>query len=234
MNMEQPISTENQTAMAPVYGNMSNLCLLCASAQNPEGQPFLDIHGQLGTQLKILEKIQKFLTITIEAGFPLQVCVSCVDKLNVCHEFVQSTEEAHEKLKSLQKEWETKQLTAEEPLDDIDKAWSPMDVNVPSPYYADFTEESQKSETEQHSTRKRKKKSKETSEEENKWEEYPMLQQPSILVKGSQTAIFVAEEDVSVKFKYSLGIILINKDEDCANNEEKEKINRILQLVKKR
>ncbi|KAF4517338.1 hypothetical protein B566_EDAN007292, partial [Ephemera danica] len=94
-------------ATAPAYGNMANLCLLCANAQNPEGQAFVDIHGQYGTQLKILENINEFLNITIEAGFPLQVCVACIHKLNICHELAKSSEKAYKKFKSLQKEWET-------------------------------------------------------------------------------------------------------------------------------
>ncbi|KAF4517341.1 hypothetical protein B566_EDAN007296 [Ephemera danica] len=100
------------TVMSPVYGNMTNLCLLCANAQNPEGQAFMDIHGQLGTQLKILDKIHKFFTITIEDGFPLQVCPDCVDKLNICHELAQSSEKAHEKFKTLREEWEANLLLA--------------------------------------------------------------------------------------------------------------------------
>ncbi|KAF4517342.1 hypothetical protein B566_EDAN007297 [Ephemera danica] len=71
--MDQTSSTENQTAMAPVYGNMANLCLLCASAQNPEGQAFIDIFGKRGMHLRILDKIHKFLSTNIEAGFPLQI-----------------------------------------------------------------------------------------------------------------------------------------------------------------
>ena len=63
--MERLSSTEKQSAMVPVYGNMANLCLICANAQNAEGQAFIDIHGQFGTQLKILDKIHKFLRITV-------------------------------------------------------------------------------------------------------------------------------------------------------------------------
>ena len=48
--------------------------------------------------------------LQIEAGFPLQVCVSCVGKLNVCYELVQLSEKAYEKLVSLRGEWEAKKL----------------------------------------------------------------------------------------------------------------------------
>ncbi|KAF4517339.1 hypothetical protein B566_EDAN007294, partial [Ephemera danica] len=167
--MEQPSSTENLMATAaPVLGNMANLCLLCANAQNPEGQAFVDIHGQFGTELKILDKIHKFLAITIEAGFPLQT-------------------------------------KAQDPLDDMDDdAWSPMDVDVPSP--ESITEEgvpveSQELETDQQPKKGTKKKSakKKKTVEENELEEYLMLQQPSLMVKGSQIAFAVAEEDGAVK-----------------------------------
>ncbi|KAF4525908.1 hypothetical protein B566_EDAN014625 [Ephemera danica] len=199
--MERLSSTENQLTMVPVYGNMANLCLICANAQNAEGKPFIDIHGQLGTQLKILDKIHKFLTITIEAGFPLQVCVSCVGKLNVCYELVQLSEKAYEKLVSLRGEWEAKKLTdvkEAEPLDDMDDAWSPMDVDVPSPE-AQVPVESQDLETDQQPMEESRNKSTENAVEENQLEEYSMLQQPSLLVKGSQIAFVFAEEDAAVK-----------------------------------
>ncbi|KAF4525906.1 hypothetical protein B566_EDAN014622, partial [Ephemera danica] len=213
--------------------------MLCANAQNPEGQPFIDIHGQLGTQLKILDKIHKFLAITIEAGFPLQVCASCVGMLNVCHKFVLYSEKAHEKLKSLQKEWEQAEQmvehvvivnieTVNQPLNDDS---SQADFGAPSPVEIDFMEKADEFKKQTPSKKKRK----ELTVRENQSEEFPMLQKPFHVVKGSQVAIFVAEEDALVKFQFRLRLLLIKKNEDDTNSKESitEKVSRIMRHIKK-
>ncbi|KAF4522879.1 hypothetical protein B566_EDAN012933 [Ephemera danica] len=67
-------------------------CLLCT--RTPDVSPHLHIFSEAANQLKLSEKINKYLNIQIESELPQNVCHSCMEKLEVTHGLVTSSQQA--------------------------------------------------------------------------------------------------------------------------------------------
>ncbi|KAF4520151.1 hypothetical protein B566_EDAN008969 [Ephemera danica] len=64
--------------------NFYSRCLLCTCTPNVTQN--LHIFSEAGCQMKLAEKINKYLNIQIKAELPQNVCHRCVEKLEVTHE----------------------------------------------------------------------------------------------------------------------------------------------------
>ncbi|XP_047114679.1 zinc finger protein 33B-like isoform X1 [Schistocerca piceifrons] len=75
------------------------LCRICAS----EEIELVPVFGEKGEELQLIEKIKWHLPIEVREDdkLPLQICITCIDKLNSCHELVSSCLEADAKLRKL-------------------------------------------------------------------------------------------------------------------------------------
>ncbi|KAF4532545.1 hypothetical protein B566_EDAN010837 [Ephemera danica] len=76
--------------------NFYSRCLLCT--RPPDVSPHLNIFSEAGNQLKLAEKINKYLNIQIVADLPQNVCHSCMLKLEVTNELVMSSQKARSTL----------------------------------------------------------------------------------------------------------------------------------------
>ncbi|GLG97754.1 Krueppel homolog 1 [Gryllus bimaculatus] len=76
--------------------SLNQLCRLCASHISD----VVYIFNDTGQEQQIAKKINSCLPITVKSTDPLpkQLCMSCVAKLNLCHEFAESCIEAENKL----------------------------------------------------------------------------------------------------------------------------------------
>ncbi|KAF4528340.1 hypothetical protein B566_EDAN006595 [Ephemera danica] len=72
--------------------NFYSRCLLCTC--RPDVTPHLNIFSEAGSQLQMPEKIGKYLNIQIVSELPQNVCHSCMEKLEVTHELVTSSQQA--------------------------------------------------------------------------------------------------------------------------------------------
>ncbi|KAF4527065.1 hypothetical protein B566_EDAN013510 [Ephemera danica] len=72
--------------------NFYSRCLLCTCT--PDMTPHLNIFSEAGSQLQLPEKINKYLNIQIVPELPQNVCHSCMEKLEVTHDLVMSSQRA--------------------------------------------------------------------------------------------------------------------------------------------
>lgn len=73
------------------------LCRVCASTS----EDLVPVFGERGLEMQLLDKIHTHLPIMVTADdlLPITVCVDCIYKLEMCHEFVHSCLEADAKLR---------------------------------------------------------------------------------------------------------------------------------------
>ncbi|XP_069672341.1 zinc finger protein 665-like isoform X2 [Periplaneta americana] len=103
-NGRQPFESDDDTDFEEVDEELvvehpGQLCRLCASSIND----VVYIFGANGKEQRIAEKINTSLPVTVKDTDPLpkQICTTCVNKLNVCHEFAESCIQAENKLREL-------------------------------------------------------------------------------------------------------------------------------------
>ncbi|KAF4525380.1 hypothetical protein B566_EDAN013231, partial [Ephemera danica] len=93
-------------------------CLLCTC--RPDVTPHLNIFSEAGSQLQLVEKINKYLNIQIVSKLPQNVCHSCMEKLEVTHELVTSSQQASITL-----------LQIKQQIEILDQKEVPMEVSTP-------------------------------------------------------------------------------------------------------
>ncbi|PSN29798.1 hypothetical protein C0J52_27030 [Blattella germanica] len=78
---------------------ISQLCRICGEASDD----LIECFGDKGKEMLLVEKIHTYLPIKVTEDdlLPINVCTSCIEKLEMCHDLVEKCFDADGKLRKL-------------------------------------------------------------------------------------------------------------------------------------